>query len=62
MRGLARALIARSLHLLAAEGLDTAALGVDADNPSGALGLYESFGFAVAERGAAWRKPMGDAA
>lgn len=57
-RGLAHALIARSLHVLAAEGMDTAALGVDADNPSGALRLYESFGFRVIERGTAWRKPM----
>ncbi|HEX9610186.1 MAG TPA: GNAT family N-acetyltransferase [Candidatus Limnocylindria bacterium] len=57
-RGVARALIARSLHVLAREGLDTAALGVDADNPSGALGLYESFGFRVVQRGQAWRKPM----
>ncbi len=57
-RGLARALIARSLHLLAAQGLDAAALGVDADNPSGALGLYESFGFGVVHRGSAWRRPM----
>ena len=57
-RGLARALIGRSLHLLASHGMDTAALGVDADNPSGALGLYESFGFAVVLRGQAWRKPM----
>jgi mycothiol synthase len=57
-RGLARALIARSLHLLAAQGLDNAALGVDADNPSGALGLYESFGFRVMHRGQAWRKPL----
>ena len=57
-RGLASALIARSLHALAARGMDTAMLGVDADNPSGALRLYESFGFAVTERGQAWRKPM----
>jgi mycothiol synthase len=61
-RGLARALIARSLHLLAAQGLTAAALGVDADNPSGALGLYESFGFRVIHRGQAWRKPMETAA
>lgn len=60
-RGLARALIARSLHVLAAQGLDSAALGVDADNPSGALGLYESFGFGVIHRGQAWRRPMEDA-
>ena len=57
-RGLARALIVRSFHLLRERGMDTAALGVDADNPSGALGLYESFGFVTVERGAAWRKPM----
>jgi mycothiol synthase len=56
-RGLARALIMRSLHLLAAQGMDTAALGVDADNPSGALGLYESCGFVVSQRGAVWQRP-----
>jgi mycothiol synthase len=57
-RGLARALIGRSIHLLADAGMDTAALGVDADNPSGALGLYESCGFEVVDRSAAWQKPM----
>lgn len=57
-RGLAGALIARSLHLLAERGLHTAALGVDADNPTGALRLYESLGFRVTERGTAWRRPL----
>lgn len=57
-RGLARALIARSFHLLRERGMDRAALGVDADNPSGALALYESTGFAVTERTTAWRRPM----
>jgi mycothiol synthase len=57
-RGLARALIVRSLHLLRDEGLEVAALGVDADNPTGAYGLYESAGFAVTERFTQWRKPM----
>jgi mycothiol synthase len=57
-RGLASALIVRSLHVLADRGMEVAALGVDADNPSGALRLYESFGFAVVERGNAWRKPL----
>ncbi|HUF06342.1 MAG TPA: GNAT family N-acetyltransferase [Candidatus Binatia bacterium] len=57
-RGIAGAVIARSLHLFAQRRMDTAALGVDADNPTGALRLYESFGFAVTERGRAWRKPM----
>jgi mycothiol synthase len=57
-RGLASALIARSLHVLAGRGMEIAALGVDADNPSGALHLYESFGFAATDRGASWRKPL----
>jgi mycothiol synthase len=57
-RGLARALIVRSLHLLRDRGLATAALGVDADNPSGAFGLYASAGFTPTERFVAWRKPM----
>jgi GNAT superfamily N-acetyltransferase len=57
-RGLARALIARSLVLLRERGMTSAALGVDADNPNGALGLYEEVGFAVHDRFTAWRKPM----
>jgi mycothiol synthase len=57
-RGLARALIMRSFPLLVERGMETAALGVDADNPSGALGLYESCGFVVTERGAAWHRPL----
>ncbi|MEX2548330.1 MAG: GNAT family N-acetyltransferase [Chloroflexota bacterium] len=57
-RGLAKALIARSLVAIRERGLDTGILGVDADNPSGALGLYEGIGFGVAERSTAWRKPF----
>jgi mycothiol synthase len=57
-RGLARTLIVRSFHLLRERGMEIAALGVDADNPSGALGLYESVGFAVVERSTAWRRPL----
>jgi len=57
-RGLARALIARSLVALGDRGMDTGILGVDADNPTGALGLYEGIGFQVAERSTAWRKPF----
>jgi GNAT superfamily N-acetyltransferase len=57
-RGLARALIARSLVLLRERGMTSAALGVDADNPSGALGLYEGMGFRVDYRATAWRKDL----
>lgn len=57
-RGLARALIARSLGLLKERELAQGILGVDADNPTGALGLYEGIGFQVAERSTAYRKPF----
>jgi mycothiol synthase len=57
-RGLASALIRRSLRVLRDRGMTSAALGVDAENPLGAFGLYESVGFAVTERFGAWRKPI----
>ncbi len=57
-RGLANALINRSLIKIRDRGMDTGILGVDADNPTGALGLYERNGFVVAERSTAWRKPL----
>jgi mycothiol synthase len=57
-RGLASALIAESFRILASRGMTSAALGVDADNPSGALGLYEGLGFEVDSRSTAWRKAL----
>ena len=57
-RGVAKALIARSLALHRERGMTSASLGVDADNPSGALGLYEGVGFQVDYRSTAWRKPF----
>ena len=57
-RGLATALIARSLVLLKERDMAQGVLGVDAANPSGALGLYERIGFRVIERSSAWRKPL----
>jgi ribosomal protein S18 acetylase RimI-like enzyme len=55
-RGIATALIARSLVLLRDRGMTSAQLGVDAANPNAALHLYESMGFGVDQRGSAWRK------
>ncbi len=57
-RGLARALIARSLRQLRQLGMTEAALGVDAENPNGALGLYESMGFTAIKRWTTYRKPL----
>ena len=58
-RGLARAVVARSLVVLRDRGMTSAGLGVDADNPTGALRLYEDAGFEVEDRSTAFRKPMG---
>ena len=44
-RGIASALLAESMRRFAAAGLDAAGLGVDADNASGALRLYEGLGY-----------------
>ena len=57
-RGLGAALVARALVRLREEGMQEAMLGVDSDNPSGALALYERAGFVVHRRSAAYRKPM----
>jgi mycothiol synthase len=43
--GLGTAMLLSGLHKLKSLGMNTARLGVDADNPSGALRLYESVGF-----------------
>jgi ribosomal protein S18 acetylase RimI-like enzyme len=57
-RGLARALIASSLAAFRDRRMIQAVLGVDAENPTGALGLYEGMGFVVAKRATAFRKPL----
>jgi mycothiol synthase len=57
-RGLARAVVARSLVVLRDRGMTSAGLGVDAENPTGALRLYEEAGFEVEHRSTAYRKPM----
>ncbi|MBA3689278.1 MAG: GNAT family N-acetyltransferase [Chloroflexi bacterium] len=57
-RGLGAALVARALVRLREAGMTEAGLGVDSDNPSGALALYQRAGFQVYRRSAAYRKPM----
>jgi mycothiol synthase len=57
-QGLAKALIARSFHVHRAQGMTEAALGVDAENPNGALQLYESMGFRVVKTYITVRKPL----
>jgi mycothiol synthase len=57
-RGLARALLARSLRAMREVGLTAATLGVDTENPTGALQLYESLGFVPERRFTTYRKPL----
>ncbi len=57
-RGLARALVARSLVLLRDRGMTEGILGADADNETGAIGVYTSNGFVVREKFTAYRRPF----
>jgi len=57
-RGVAHALIAGSLRLLKEKGMTEAALGVDTQNLSGALRVYESMGFRMVKRFTTYRKRM----
>jgi ribosomal protein S18 acetylase RimI-like enzyme len=57
-RGLARALLTKSLAAHKGNGMTEAALGVDTKNPTGALRLYESVGFQVVNRATVLQKPL----
>ena len=57
-QGLARAMLARSMALHKAQGMTQTALGVDAQNPSGALRLYESMGYQVVAQETTYRKAL----
>jgi ribosomal protein S18 acetylase RimI-like enzyme len=46
-RGIATALLTRALSDARTAGFETGSLEVDADSPTGALGLYVALGFAV---------------
>jgi len=57
-RGLARALITRSLHLWKDMGMTEAAHGVDTQNATGALQLYESLGYKATKTYTTYRKAL----
>lgn len=57
-RGLARALLAKSLRVLKAHGMTEATLGVHTDNPNGAFRLYKSLGFRQILLEVLYQKPM----
>jgi ribosomal protein S18 acetylase RimI-like enzyme len=57
-RGLARSLLVQSIQMFAEMGMQETALGVDVQNPHGALRLYESVGYQVDRRHTTYRKSL----
>jgi ribosomal protein S18 acetylase RimI-like enzyme len=57
-RGVARALIAATIRLLRERGMTEVALGVDTENVTGALALYESCGYLPVTRFTTYRKAI----
>ena len=57
-RGLARALIVRSLRAQKEAGMTESALWVDSENLSGATKVYEDCGFQVVKRATIYKKPL----
>jgi len=61
-RGLASAVIAAALHAAAASDCQAAGLGVDSDNVTGALRLYEGLGFRPVRARVSWALDLPPAA
>jgi ribosomal protein S18 acetylase RimI-like enzyme len=59
-RGLARSLLVQSIEMFRDMGMAETALGVDTQNPSGALRLYESVGYRATKRHTFFNKEMAD--
>lgn len=57
-RGLARSLVIQSIAMFKKMGMTETALGVDAENPSGALSLYQGLGYKEVRRNMIYRKPL----
>jgi GNAT superfamily N-acetyltransferase len=57
-RGLARALIVLSMKMFKEMGMTETALGVDTENLSGALRVYESCGYRQIKKSTTLRKPL----
>ncbi len=57
-RGLASALLGRTLVALQDRGMTAAQLHVDAENANRALALYERHGFAVTRSSSEWHRPL----
>jgi mycothiol synthase len=58
-RGLATALLVRSMRAFRDAGMDATSLTVDAENATGALGVYERVGFRPVRRSVRMQRPFG---
>lgn len=57
-RGLATAMLNHSMRAFKTEGLDFATLGVDTENPTNALGVYQQVGFSTVRRSVSFAKSI----
>lgn len=57
-QGLGRAVLLKGMEIFRQHGMTEAVLGVDSENPSGALGLYERNGFTVLNKDALYQKAV----
>lgn len=57
-QGVARALLTQSILMFQEMGMDETCLGVDTENPNGALQLYQSVGYTEIQRYVSYRKPL----
>jgi len=58
-KGIAKALITESMLMHKANGMTETSHGVDAQNPTGALQLYEGLGYRAYKTAYTYRKPLG---
>jgi len=57
-KGIASGLIVRSMHMHKAQGMTEVALGVDTENPTGALHVYQKLGYQQEKTWLTYRKPL----
>lgn len=57
-KGIAKALIVRSMHMHKAKGMTEVGLGVDTNNPNGALRLYQKLGYEKNKTWITYRKEL----
>lgn len=59
-RGIAPAMLAEAMRRFRASGMQNAGLGVDTENPSGALRIYEQLGYTPVSRQVVYDLPLDD--